>query len=740
MKGKHLFVAGLLLVALTLVLAACSTPAVEATPCPTGEPCPTCPTCPEAEPCPEAAPCPEPVVKDVPFQELWANSSHNDAEAEAFVHWDEEDPAEVPTSCAKCHSTTGMLDFLGADGTEAGVVDAAVAVPGGTVACATCHNSATMNKTSVVFPSGVEVTGLDASAVCMECHQGRASKVQVDAQIEKFGVVEDVDTVPEPIQEGERETRLGFINVHYYAAAGTLYGGQVMAGYQYEGKTYDSKNQHVEGYATCAGCHNTHSLEVKIEECASCHEGVTTNEDLQAIRMVSSAPDYDGDGDTAEGMFFEVEGMQMKLYEAMQAYATNTIGTGVVYDGSTYPYFFADADGDGAADSGDEGPVRFSSWTARLLKAAYNYQVSLKDTGNYAHGNKYMVQLLYDSIEDLGSVDMAGMNREDAGHFAGDTEPFRHWDDEGEVPGSCAKCHSATGIETFVAEGVNVSAEPANGFMCSSCHNEAEWPSLYAVTEVTFPSGASITFSKPDADGNLVAEPTNLCLHCHQGRASGPTLERSLAGKEANTPDPAIRFSNVHYFAAGATLFGSEAQGAYEFEGKEYAGRHPHVTDLSFNCSSCHNVHALEVDTTTCAGCHAAASDPADPNTYQVGDTDWDGDGTVEPVKDEIAAFAERLYAGMQAYAKAAGTPILYDSHAYPYFFVDADDDGVADVGERGPVSYNAWSPNLVRAGYNYQYYQKDPGNFAHNAKYTMQFLYDSIAAVGGDTAGLTRP
>jgi hypothetical protein len=44
----------------------------------------------------------------------------------------------------------------------------------------------------------------------------------------------------------------------------------------------------------------------------------------------------------------------------------------------------------------------YPNWTARLLKAAYNYQVSIKDPGAFAHGNKYIVQLLYDSIEDLG--------------------------------------------------------------------------------------------------------------------------------------------------------------------------------------------------------------------------------------------------------------------------------------------------------------------------------------------------
>ena len=70
---------------------------------------------------------------------------------------------------------------------------------------------------------------------------------------------------------------------------------------------------------------------------------------------------------------------------------------------ATYPYFCLDADGDGKADKNDRGAARgYNKWTPRLLKAAYNYQVSVKDPGAFAHGNKYIVQLLFDSIEDLG--------------------------------------------------------------------------------------------------------------------------------------------------------------------------------------------------------------------------------------------------------------------------------------------------------------------------------------------------
>ena len=506
-RSRKYLIIIILLAGLGLILAACTAATPAPTEPPTQAPAPTCPA---------PAPCPTPVAAgpEAPFQALWEASPHNDAASEAFVHWDEEEDKAVPTNCATCHSATGYQDFLGADGSEAGVVDAPAPI-GTTVNCTACHNDATANLTSVSFLSGVTINNLGPEARCMVCHQGRATKVTVDDLIAKFEATDD-DAVVEPIVDGETTTRFGFINVHYYAAAITLYGTEVKGGYEYDGKAYDAKNDHVEGYATCVGCHNPHSLEVKVDECALCHEGVATVEDLKSIRMISSAPDYDGDGDVTEGMAGEIEGLQASLYAGIVAYAADNVGTGIVYDTAAYPYWFADADGDGAADMADDAAVSFSTWTPRLLKAAYNYQVSLKDPGAFAHGNKYIVQLLFDSLEDVNSalsspIDMGAMHRDDAGHFAGNTEPFRHWDgEEGNVPGTCAKCHAATGLPQFIKEGVNITNKASNGFLCATCHDEANFPATFAVDEVTFPSGAKVTFGE--------GAPANLCLACHQGR------------------------------------------------------------------------------------------------------------------------------------------------------------------------------------------------------------------------------
>lgn len=662
---------------------------------------------------------PETAVSTIPFEAQWAGSGHADASAEAFNHWNEDDPAEVSASCAKCHSTPGFLDFLGADGSAFGSVEAAAPI-GTTVECEACHNNVTVDLASVVFPSGAEITGLGPEARCMQCHQGRASTVSVNDSIVNAGLdpVADLDTVSED---------LGFTNIHYYAAAATQFGTWAMGGYEYEGNAYDSKFDHVEGYDTCVSCHDPHTLEVQLDECTACHSDLNGPDDLVNIRMPGSLVDYDGDGDMSEGIFYEIEDLRAILLDSMMMYAAEVSGTPIVYDDHSYPYFFIDTDGNGEVTEGEAAfPNAYNAWTPRLAKAAYNYQASLKDPGRYAHGGKYMIQLLYDSIADLNEtistpVDMETLHRIDHGHFAGSEEAFRHWDEDGAVPGSCSKCHSAAGLPLFATEGVSISQPLASGLNCATCHSNLETFELYVFDSVTFPSGASVTFGE--------GETANTCINCHQGRSSTVSVNSAIGELGDDEISENLRFLNIHYFAAGATLFGTEVQGAYQYPDNEYLGRNEHVG--AFNtCVECHNTHALEVEVAECADCHENVATAADLHNIRVTEVDFDGDGDVtEGLAGEIDTMAELLYTTMQDYAVSIGAdPIVYDSHAYPYFFNDAGD------------RYGTWSPTLLRAAYNYQYVQKDPGAFAHNGQYIIQVLYDTLVDVGADVSGMTRP
>lgn len=667
----------------------------------------------------------QPVTVTVPYLAEWMNSAHADASAEAFRNWDADDPAEIPANCAKCHSSTGYQDFLGVDGSAVGAVDAAAA-PGTVVDCVACHNSGTIAKTSVVMPSGIEITGLGDEARCMECHQGRQSKISVDAAIEGVGGTEAVDTV---------SADLSFRNIHYFAAAATKYGTLAKGGYEYEGKTYDGNFNHVEGYNTCKDCHNPHTLEIAIEECATCHEGVATVEDLRDIRMEGSLMDYDGDGDVEEGIAFEIEGLQTVLLASIQAYAGEVGGAAIAYSSSSYPYFLADANANGQADE-DEGDA-YPSWTPRLLKAAYNYQTSMKDPGAYAHGGKYIIELLFDSIEDLNGatatpVDQTAMRRIDAGHFAGSEEAFRHWDAEGAVPGSCAKCHSASGLPTFIAEAVNVSVTPSNGLECSTCHNDLQEFTFYEVESVKFPSGATVSAEEPE---------TNLCLSCHQGRESGVSVNRAIGDAEPDAVTEGLSFRNPHYFAAGATMFGSEVNGMYQYEGKEYNGFSDHAG--TNQCADCHNAHELEVDVAVCAECHDDDASLESIKNIRDEFVDYDGDGDdTEGVYFEEQQMLENLLAAIQTYAaETAGAPIAYSPTIYPYFVGDTNANGTVDPDEgTRENAYKNWTPRLLRAAYNYQWAQKDPGSFAHNGAYVLQAMYDSLEDIGFDVSAMTRP
>jgi hypothetical protein len=241
------------------------------------------------------------------------------------------------------------------------------------------------------MPSGSVVdTGNPDSNICLNCHQGRESTVSLNTAIDGVGVGDD-----------EVSDSLSFRNPHYFAAGATLFGTDAKGAYEYEGQTYNGRFPHVPTAASCVDCHDTHALEVKVELCSGCHG----TDELTAIRM--SEEDFDADGDTTEGMAGEVASVQEAVYNQIQAYASETAGAAIVYDAGAYPYFFTDGN---ANDTVDEGEEAYATWTPRLLRAAYNYTWSIKDPGAFAHNGQYILQVLMDSLADLGA-DVSPMTR-----------------------------------------------------------------------------------------------------------------------------------------------------------------------------------------------------------------------------------------------------------------------------------------------------------------------------------------
>jgi hypothetical protein len=280
---------------------------------------------------------------------------------------------------------------------------------------------------------------------------------------------------------------------------------------------------------------------------------------------------------------------------------------------------------------------------------------------------------------------------------------------------------------------VDISQPTSHGLNCATCHDDLTDFSIYEVEWVRFPRGTAVN------SGDLS---TNLCLNCHQGRSSIATINGAIAGRDLDAVAEDLEFVDIHFFAAGATLYGTEVQGAYEYGTGVYVGRLAHVEPYR-NCTQCHDTHSQQVEVQACGACHNGVEHKDDLASIRMDPVDRDGDGdTQEGIDGEIATMREALYAAIQSYAaRVAGTPIVYESHSYPYFFADTNADGEPDPEETVYENrYAAWTPRLLRSAYNYQYATNDPGAFAHNPRYVLQILYDSLSDLGADVDGMARP
>ena len=317
-------------------------------------------------------------------------------------------------------------------------------------------------------------------------------------------------------------------------------------------------------------------------------------------------------------------------------------------------------------------------------------------------------------------------------------EAFNHWNKDGMVPPACAKCHSTYGFQDFIGDDgstpgkVDKPALAGSVIGCVACHN----PTTAKLTSVTFPSGKTVTGLGKEA----------ICMTCHQGRAHTGTVEEAVKGMDADTPSKKLRFINIHYRAAAATRYGTDAKGGYEYAGKAYKGYDPHDEGVAL-CSDCHSRHTVQVEVASCNLCHRSVKTKKDYGKIRRSKADFDGDGDVkEGIAKEIEALHGELMGAMQSYsAKVLKNPIGYNAHQYPYFFGDKNADGKIDHDEAVRANgFKGWTPRLLKAAYNYQYVAKDPGGYAHNPAYVIQLLRDSLADLAQKVpvkmAGKARP
>jgi hypothetical protein len=704
--------------------------------------------------------------------EAWGNTEYFHGDYQNF-------PTRDSQSCARCHSGTEHIKWInGLEDWDLSSGEARV------IACVTCHDLTVVNdsgdgfelgalrdyvREEIFFPPfpteenadtflpidpvrlGLDTTTIGSDAFCIGCHLGRGGKGELDEEIAK------ITGTDESISRND--------NHHGYAAA-TRYGNMAKGGYEYDERanadgqySYSSKFEHVTAYDDCNECHSIHTGKVKIEDCGDCHLAsdnmpVENETDLWDIRMPGSSADYDGDGDTTEGVYYEIQG----LWNILQGQLDVLLGTPTDDD-----------------DAGSFNIPGTSTNYERLAKAQYNlnyadmFGENFRDNGAYAHNPAYVIELLYDSLDDLddglqndsvAEAESLGIARDDAGHFDAAAEAFRHWDliynendqefEDGFVSPRCNKCHSSEGSAYFLKNDMvkgtydrqdtkGISA----GLACEACHFpsvDVGLPVGEAIVPdaVTFPSGAVQDLNNT----------SNICMTCHQGRESGQSVDDVIE----NNPAGPYSFINIHYFPAAATFFGSGVNGGYEYAGKSYAGQFDHNFGPP-DCEACHVNRAPQhnfilVTPTTSCGCHGNPLNDFTIIRFPSPGVDYDGDGNAtEGIYGEIwdttdqesthpadeNSIVGNLFVAIENYAlNVIGEAIQYDPGSYPYYFKE----GAISFGNR----YDQFDASLLKAAYNYQMIQKDPCGYIHNAEYHLQLLIDSIEDLGGDISKYTRP
>lgn len=318
-------------------------------------------------------------------------------------------------------------------------------------------------------------------------------------------------------------------------------------------------------------------------------------------------------------------------------------------------------------------------------------------------------------------------------HSSQDALAFSYWDPHGRVDRECSKCHSSEGLPDFLLYGLTVPEPTSDGLFCTTCHNAPSTFTVYDISSVIFPSGAAS--QDPTAESNL-------CITCHMGSTSGNEIDVNVAGLEDDIVDDGLEFIDIHGATPGATIYGSDAQGAYQYPGHSYFGLHLHTSDFG-SCSDCHDPHQLDVNPTTCESCHSGFDPSQQLTSIRFSRIDYDGDGdTNEGVGEEIKSLQDYLYIALQEYASEnTGSSIVYSSETAPYFFKDLNENGIAEGDETNLTNrYTGWTPRLLKAAYNFHYAVMDSGGFAHHPKYIIQILYDSLESLGADVSNLTRP
>jgi len=267
--------------------------------------------------------------------------------------------------------------------------------------------------------------------------------------------------------------------------------------------------------------------------------------------------------------------------------------------------------------------------------------------------------------------------------------------------GSCAGCHTSEGFVANVT-GEAYGGSSYNAIGCFTCHDPhgAESFALRTSSAVTLGNGAS--YDKG---------PSNQCANCHKSRRDVTTYV-SDGGSMSSHYGP-------HHGPQADMLVGNNA---YEYVGYTYTNS-AHTSTTIEGCLDCHfdeaDAYVLgghtflmedeesgseHTDGCNVTGCHTESLEIDSLNRVAAADFDWDG--SVEGVEDEIAGLLDSL-----ATALIAGNLLEY----------------VAEDDEYDPIARTVELADSAGAVFNFKFVEEDRSHGIHNTDYAVGLLQSSI-------------
>jgi len=359
-------------------------------------------------------------------------------------------------------------------------------------------------------------------------------------------------------------------------------------------------------------------------------------------------------------------------------------------------------------------------------------------------------------------------------------EGAKEMDFGGAFPAACAACHGPDpkypllGVRTMFEKSGHhnfANAYYANGTGCQVCHTNEGFVELVKTGKqpaptafVNYPSQQGcFTCHDPHGKGDFSLRTTkpvtladkkvfdggngNLCANCHRGRVTAVDTAKASQARAVRSP------FGAHHGPQADMIVGT---GAYQFPGKTY-GSGVHGLVVNNTCVACHmalpqgryalspevgghsfnvlgEVHENEVaNVAACVSCHKDIKQVPGTEIFDIkAKADYDNDGTVEPLQQEVEGLLE-------VFVNRQGSGLLQKTNP-PMYKKDAKGTFASLSADWAGATEGQWTQVQMAALYNYKLVLEDRSLGVHNSVYTIQVLYDTIEALTGTDTSSRRP